>query len=82
MILFLCNLTLRDIPPAKKGTPKIEVTLNIDADGTIHVSGKDLGTGKEVNATVDMVNSLTEKQKDKISKSIKDWLYFERQFSF
>ncbi len=78
---FICNLVLDGIPPAKKGIPKIEVKIDIDANGIIHVSGKDLGTGKGVLTRIDMANTLTQDEKEKISKSIKDWIYFDRKIS-
>ncbi|HAW02386.1 MAG TPA: molecular chaperone DnaK, partial [Verrucomicrobiales bacterium] len=42
---------LTDIPPAPRGTPQIEVTFDIDANGILNVSAKDLGTGKEQKIT-------------------------------
>src|SRR5207244_3587865 len=42
---------LTDIPPAPRGVPQIEVTFDIDANGILHVSAKDLGTGKEQKIT-------------------------------
>lgn len=79
---FICNLVLDGIPLAKKGVPKIEVKIVIDANGIIHVSGKDLGTAKEVLARVDMANTLTQDEREEISKSIKDWIYFDKKISF
>src|SRR5205807_3041855 len=43
---------LTDIPPAPRGTPQIEVAFDIDANGILHVSAKDLGTGKEQKITI------------------------------
>ena len=43
---------LDGIPPAPRGTPQIEVTFDIDANGIVHVSAKDLGTGKEQSMTI------------------------------
>ena len=46
------NLTLEGIPAAPRGIPQIEVTFDIDANGIVHVSAKDLGTGKENTITI------------------------------
>src|SRR5438477_936634 len=60
---------LTDIPPAPRGTPQIEVTFDIDANGILHVSAKDLGTGKEQKITITASSGLT---KDEIEKMRKD----------
>ena len=48
----LGRFELKDIPPAQRGVPKIQVSFDIDANGIVHVSAKDLGTGKEQNITI------------------------------
>lgn len=48
----LGRFELKDIPPAQRGVPRIEVTFDIDANGIVHVSAKDLGTGKEQKITI------------------------------
>ncbi len=48
----LGRFELKDIPPAQRGVPRIEVSFDIDANGIVHVSAKDLGTGKEQNITI------------------------------
>ena len=48
----LGTFTLTGIPPAPRGVPQIEVTFDIDANGIVHVSAKDLGTGKEQSMTI------------------------------
>jgi molecular chaperone DnaK len=60
---------LSDIPPAPRGVPQIEVTFDIDANGILHVSAKDLGTGKEQKITITASSGLS---KDEIEKMRKD----------
>lgn len=60
---------LDGIPPAPRGVPQIEVTFDIDANGIVHVSAKDLGTGKENNITI---TSNTNMSKDDIDNAVKE----------
>ncbi len=60
---------LTDIPPAPRGVPQIEVAFDIDANGILHVSAKDLGTGKEQKITITASSGLS---KDEIEKMRKD----------
>src|SRR5689334_11505480 len=60
---------LTDIPPAPRGVPQIEVTFDIDANGILHVSAKDLGTGKEQKITITASSGLS---KDEIEKMRRD----------
>jgi molecular chaperone DnaK len=60
---------LTDIPPAPRGMPQIEVTFDIDANGILHVSAKDLGTGKEQKITITASSGLS---KDEIEKMRRD----------
>ncbi|MBR0467221.1 MAG: molecular chaperone DnaK [Clostridia bacterium] len=60
---------LDGIAPAPRGIPQIEVTFDIDANGIVHVSAKDLGTGKENNITI---TSSTNMSKEDIDKAVKD----------
>lgn len=60
---------LDGIPAAPRGVPQIEVTFDIDANGIVHVSAKDLGTGKEQQVTI---TSSTSMSKDDIDKAVKD----------
>jgi len=60
---------LDDIPPAPRGVPQVEVTFDIDANGILHVSAKDLGTGKEQKITITASSGLS---KDEIEKMRKD----------
>ncbi|MDD2836088.1 MAG: Hsp70 family protein, partial [Methanothrix sp.] len=65
----LGRFTLVGIPPAPRGIPQIEVTFDIDANGIIHVSAKDLATKKEQNMTITAPHKLS---KDEIDAKIKD----------
>ncbi|MCD6379755.1 Hsp70 family protein, partial [bacterium] len=58
----LTKFDLVGIPPAPRGVPQIEVTFDIDANGIVHVSGKDLGTGKEQKMEVKVVSGLSDQQ--------------------
>ena len=60
---------LDGIPAAPRGVPQIEVTFDIDANGIVHVSAKDLGTGKETNITI---TSSTNMSKDEIDRAVRD----------
>ncbi len=60
---------LTDIPPAQRGTPQIEVTFDIDVNGILHVSAKDLGTGKEQKITITASSGLS---KDEVERMRKD----------
>ena len=59
---------LTDIPPAPRGVPQIEVTFDLDANGILHVSAKDLGTGKEQSIRITASSGLTEEEIDKMKK--------------
>ena len=65
----LGRFQLTDIPPAPRGVPQIEVTFDIDANGIVHVSAKDLGTNKEQSITITASSNLSE---DEINKAIKE----------
>ncbi|MGI6563436.1 MAG: molecular chaperone DnaK [Clostridia bacterium] len=65
----LGRFQLTGIPPAPRGVPQIEVTFDIDANGIVHVSAKDLGTGREQKVTITASTNLTE---DEIQKAVKD----------
>lgn len=65
----LGRFDLTDIPPAPRGVPQIEVTFDIDANGIVHVSAKDLGTGKEQKITIESSSGLSE---DEINRMVKD----------
>ena len=57
------NFQLTDIPAARRGEPQIEVTFDIDANGIVNVSAKDLGTGKEQKITITASANLSEDRK-------------------
>ncbi len=57
---------LTDIPPAPRGTPQIEVTFDIDTNGILNVSAKDLGTGKEQKITITASSGLSEEEVEKM----------------
>jgi molecular chaperone DnaK len=59
---------LTDIPPAPRGVPQIEVTFDIDANGILHVSAKDLGTGKEQKITITASSGLSKEEIEKMRK--------------
>ena len=65
----LGRFTLDGIPPAPRGTPQIEVTFDINADGIVEVSAKDLGTGKSQKITISGQGTLNE---DEINKMVND----------
>ena len=65
----LGNFDLVGIPAAPRGVPQIEVTFDIDANGIVHVSAKDLGTGKEQHIQITSSSGLSE---DEINRMVKD----------
>ncbi len=65
----LGRFTLTGIAPAPRGIPQIEVSFDIDANGIVHVSAKDLGTGNEQKITITASTNLSE---DEINKAVKD----------
>ena len=65
----LGRFSLTDIPPAPRGVPQIEVTFDIDANGIVHVSAKDLGTNKEQSITITSSSNLKEED---IEKAVKE----------
>ncbi|MEE9442935.1 MAG: molecular chaperone DnaK [candidate division Zixibacteria bacterium] len=65
----LGRFDLVGIPPAHRGIPQIEVTFDIDANGIVHVSAKDLGTGKEQKIKIESSSGLSEEE---IEKMVKD----------
>ena len=65
----LGRFQLTDIPPAPRGVPQIEVTFDIDANGIVHVSAKDLGTNKEQSITITASSNLSEEE---INRAVKE----------
>ncbi len=66
---LLGNFQLNGIPAAPRGVPQIEVTFDIDANGIVHVSAKDLGTGTEQSITI---TSSTNMSKDDVEKAVRE----------
>ncbi|MCY0877886.1 MAG: molecular chaperone DnaK [Firmicutes bacterium] len=65
----LARFSLTDIPPAPRGVPQIEVTFDIDANGIVNVSAKDLGTGKEQRITV---TASTQLSKEEVERMVRE----------
>ncbi|NHJ26397.1 MAG: molecular chaperone DnaK [Candidatus Lokiarchaeota archaeon] len=74
--ISLGNFNLTGIPPAPRGIPQIEVKFSIDADGIVHVTAKDLGTGKETGITVTGAKGLSPEE---IEQKVRDAEKFEEQ---
>ncbi len=72
----LGQFRLDGIPPARRGVPQIEVTFDIDANGIVNVSAKDLGTGKEQHITITAGSNMSE---DEINRAVKEAAEYEAQ---
>lgn len=72
----LGQFRLDGIPPARRGMPQIEVTFDIDANGIVNVSAKDLGTGKEQHITITAGSNMSDSD---IDKAVKEAAEFEAQ---
>ncbi|MGN0316663.1 MAG: molecular chaperone DnaK [Lachnospira sp.] len=72
----LGQFRLDGIPPARRGVPQIEVTFDIDANGIVNVSAKDLGTGKEQHITITAGSNMSDED---IEKAVKEAAEFEAQ---
>ena len=72
----LGQFRLDGIPPARRGVPQIEVTFDIDANGIVNVSAKDVGTGKEQHITITACSNMSD---DDIEKAVKEAAEFEAQ---
>lgn len=72
----LGQFRLDGIPPARRGVPQIEVTFDIDANGIVNVSAKDLGTGREQNITITASSNLSDSD---IDKAVKEAAEYEAQ---
>ena len=72
----LGQFRLDGIPPARRGVPQIEVTFDIDANGIVNVSAKDLGTGKEQHITITSGSNMSDSD---IEKAVKEAAEFEAQ---
>lgn len=72
----LGQFRLDGIPPARRGVPQVEVTFDIDANGIVNVSAKDLGTGKEQHITITASSNMSDSD---IDKAVKEAAEFETQ---
>ncbi len=73
---LLGQFGLVGIPPARRGIPQIEVTFDIDANGIVNVSAKDLGTGKEQHITITAGSNMSD---DDIDKAVREAAEYEAQ---
>jgi len=69
----LGRFALDGIPPAARGVPQIEVTFDIDANGIVHVSAKDKGTGKEQHITITSTTNLSDEEINKMQEEAKQY---------
>jgi molecular chaperone DnaK len=75
----LGNFELTGLPPAPRGVPQIEVTFDIDANGIVHVSAKDRGTGREQSMTITGGSALSKDEIDKMIKEAEQYAEEDRQ---
>ncbi|HSE72346.1 MAG TPA: molecular chaperone DnaK [Nocardioidaceae bacterium] len=75
----LGNFELTGLPPAPRGVPQIEVTFDIDANGIVHVSAKDRGTGHEQSMTITGGSALSKEDIDKMIKDAEQYAEEDRQ---
>jgi molecular chaperone DnaK len=75
----IARFDLVGIPPAPRGVPQIEVTFDIDADGILHVTAKDLGTGKEQSIVVRPTSGLTEEEIKRIIEEAEKYAEEDRR---
>jgi molecular chaperone DnaK len=75
----IAKFDLVGIPPAPRGVPQIEVTFDIDADGILHVTAKDLGTGKEQSIVVRPTSGLSEEEIQRIIKEAEQFAEEDRR---
>ena len=76
----LGRFELSNIPPAPRGVPQIEVTFDIDANGIVNVSAKDLGTGTEQKITITASSNLSEEEIDKAVKEAEKYAAEDKAF--
>jgi molecular chaperone DnaK len=69
----LGNFELTGLPPAPRGVPKIEVTFDIDANGIVHVSAKDMGSGREQSMTISGGSALSKEEIDRMVKEAEQY---------
>ncbi len=78
--ISLGSFNLEGIPPAPKGVPQIEVTFDINADGVLNVSAKDLGTGKEMSITIQAATKLSDAEKERMVKEAEEYAETDKRF--
>jgi molecular chaperone DnaK len=77
--ISLGSFNLEGIPPAPRGVPQIEVTFDINADGVLNVSAKDLGTGKEMSITIQAATKLSDAEKDRMVQEAEQYAEADKQ---
>jgi molecular chaperone DnaK len=77
--ISLGSFNLEGIPPAPRGVPQIEVTFDINADGVLSVSAKDLGTGKQMGITTTASTKLSDSEKDRMVKEAEEYAEADKQ---
>ena len=76
---LLATFELTGLPPAPRGVPQIEVTFDIDANGIVHVSAKDRGTGREQSMTITGGSALSKEEIDKMVKEAEQYADEDRR---
>ena len=77
--ISLGSFNLEGIPPAPRGVPQIEVTFDINADGVLNVSAKDLGTGKEMSIKIQASTKLSDADKDRMVREAEQYAEADKQ---
>ena len=77
--ISLGSFNLDGIPSAPRGVPQIEVTFDINADGVLNVSAKDLGTGKEMSITIQAATKLSDADKDRMVREAEEYAEADKQ---
>ena len=77
--ISLGRFDLTGIPPAPRGVPQIEVTFDINADGVLNVSAKDLGTGKQMGITITASTKLSQNEKDRMVREAEQFAEQDRK---
>jgi molecular chaperone DnaK len=77
--ISLGSFNLEGIPPAPRGIPQIEVTFDINADGVLNVSAKDLGTGKEMSIKIQASTKLSDTEKERMVREAEEYAEQDKQ---
>ncbi len=77
--ISLGSFNLEGIPPAPRGVPQIEVTFDINADGVLDVTAKDLGTGKQMSITITASTKLSDVDKDRMVREAEEYAEADKQ---